>query len=204
MMRNSATPLLRVCEVCRVSSLPRSNNAPYPTHKIQPACVPLPLSGAACRSRIGRSLFDLRDCEVCEVSYYPREKLGKRSIFIYESALDLANLAVPQACLRRSRAWVLLGATLMRVIRAHLSGRGWGYEIGNVQRAGTGPSCEDLDLDNFDLDDLDLDDLNPETLDQDDLDGLDLDDLDLDDPDGAAIDCASASWPTRGGGVDAA
>lgn len=76
MMRNSATALLRVCEVCRVWSLPGSNIAPYPTQKIQPACVPLPLSGLARRSRIGRSLFDLRVCEVCEVSYYPREKLG--------------------------------------------------------------------------------------------------------------------------------
>lgn len=123
MMRNSATALLRVCEVCRVWSLPRSNNAPYPTQKIQPACVPLPLSTLARRARIGRSLFDLRDCEVCEVSYYPREKLGKRSIFIYESALDLANLAVPHARLRQAKVWVLLSATHMRVGTAHVFGR---------------------------------------------------------------------------------
>ncbi len=195
MMRNSATPALRVCDVCPVSPLSLSNNAPYPIQKIHPTRVPLPLLGLARPTRIRSSLLDLRDCELCEVSYTLREKLGERSIFIYGGATDLANLADPHDRLRRPRLWVLPPSFVMRVKSPRFFSRLRASCIGNSGHYTAAAPAWAHDPDDIDLAD-DLDDIDnnglPPDLDDDDLflDDLDDDDLFLDDLDDdlAALD----------------
>lgn len=73
-MRNSATTVLRVCEVCRVSRIPATGNAPHAPLSQQLRCVPFPLGRIDARAWREPRLFALRVCEVCEVFYIPCQK----------------------------------------------------------------------------------------------------------------------------------
>lgn len=95
MMCNSATTLLRDCEVCAVTATPHIKNAPPPPLLQQLPIVPFPLGRFNARALRAPLWFVLRDCEVCEVSYIPRQENRRKCIYIGWSGAGLANLAVP-------------------------------------------------------------------------------------------------------------
>lgn len=144
-MRNSATAVLRDCEVCRVSRTPTIENAPPPPLLQQQWCVPFPLGRFDARSPNAPPWFALRDCEVCEVFYIPRQKNREKSIYIGWCGAALANLAVPP--ILHTRVGGPPGLHPLRVIRTALCRQGAGLSHRQPTATQHAPPLADLDFD---------------------------------------------------------
>lgn len=159
-MCNNATAVLRDCEVCRVSRIPSTENAPHTPLLQQLRCVPFPLGRFDGRTLHAPLWIVLRDCEVCEFFYIPLQETRGKCIYIGRCGAAIANLAVPPTPRTRvgGPPWVIPS----RVISTALFRQG----VALVHRQPTAPQqVQDLADDDLDIDDSGIDEMLEDAMD---------------------------------------